>query len=214
MATRPVFVPQVEGKGLVFEVPVEFMWAPGMAPSQKRKNIQQLHRNAKVHGLSRLLEISTKSDSELGRRLSAFNLKLRMEDRDTFLECAYQASKVFRHGGPFTDIVSMSAREAKGDPRLRSSGDLVAFEYLGERYPLSPKSAFYDWLYIKAILPHRDWVLENVEFDGYTDIEFNPAKSINCQARAFAEVMALAHKKQLERAGRDFAYFSSRLDAI
>ena len=214
MATRPVFVPQKEGKNLVFEVSVDFPWSPGMAPSQKKKNIQQLHEQARSHGLTRLLEISTKSEDELGRRLSAFNLKLRVEGQDTFLECAYQGSKVFRHGGPFTDIFSMSAVEAKRDKRLRSSGNLIALEYMGEIFPIFPKNAFYDWLYIKALLPHKIWLSENVSFQGYTDIEFNPAKSINCQARAFAELIALAHRKQLERVGRDFSYFASLLEPI
>ncbi len=214
MATRPVFVPQKKGKLLVSEVPIDFKWNPGMAASQKKKNITALHAAAKSRGLDRLLEISSKSEDEVGRRLSAFSLKLQVGDRAIFLECAYQGSKVFRHGGPYTDLFMLLPREAKKDPRLRSSGELIGFEFAGEQFPLSPKNAFYDWLYIRTLFPHRLWISEKVSYQGYTDIEFNPAKSINCQARAFAELMALADRGQLERVGEDFLYFASLLPSV
>jgi len=104
LAARPVFVPQEKGELLVSEVPIEFKWNPGMADSQKKKNIAALHAAAKSRNLERLLEISSKSDDEVGRRLSAFSLKYKVGNREIFLECAYQGSKVFRHGGPYTDI--------------------------------------------------------------------------------------------------------------
>ena len=214
MATRPVFVPENKGKFLVSEVPIDFKWNPGMAPSQKKKNITALHAAAKFLGLDRLLEISSKSEDEVGRRLSAFSLKLQVGDRVILLECAYQGSKVFRQGGPYTELFMLLPRKAKKDPRLQNSGELIGFEFMGEQFPLSPKNAFYDWLYIRALLPHRLWISEKVSYQGYTDIEFNPAKSINCQARAFAELMALADRGQLERVGEDFSYFASLLPPV
>ena len=214
MSTRPVFVPLNKGKLLVTEVPIDFKWNPGMAPIQKKKNIAALHAAAKSRDLDRLLEISSKSEDEVGRRLSAFSLKLQVGDRKVFIECAYQGSKVFRHGGPYNELFMVLPREAKKDPKLRNSGELIGFEFMREQYPLSPKNAFYDWLYIKALLPHRLWINENISYQGYTDIEFNPAKSINCQARAFAELMALADRGQLERVGEDFSYFASLLSPV
>ena len=199
---------------MVSEVSVDFEWNPGMAPSQKRKNIKALHTAAKSHDLDRLLEISSKSEDEVGRRLSAFSLKLSIGDKSIPLECAYQGSKVFRNGGPFTDLFTMLPVNAKQDPRLRTSGDLIGLEFMGTNFPLSPKNAFYDWLYIRALLPHQVWISANISFQGYTDIEFNPVKSINCQARAFAELVALSHKGQLARAGEEFLYFSTLLDPI
>ena len=214
MATRPVFVPENVGKFLVSEVPVDFKWNPGMAPSQKKKNIVALHEAANERGLHQLLEISSKSEEEVGRRLSAFSLKLQVGDVNTYLECAYQGSKVFREGGPYHDLFQVTPREAKKDPRLRSSGDLIRFEFEGEHFPLSPKNAFYDWLYIKALVPHLEWIRERVTHKGFTDIEFNPKKSINCQARAFAELVALEERGEISRAQEDFSYFSSLLPAI
>lgn len=214
MATRPVFVPKKEGRLLISEVPVDFKWSPGMAPSQKKKNVAALHVAARARGLNCLLEISSKSEHEVGRRLSAFSLNLNVEDRAISLECAYQGSKVFRQGGPFTDLFTLSPRQAKKDPRLRSSGELTGFFFMGEKFPLSPKNAFYDWLYIQALYPHRTWINENVSYQGYTDIEFNPAKSINCQARAFAELKALSVRDQLERVAQEFSYFASLLPPL
>ena len=214
MATRPIFVPQQDGVALSAEVSVDFKWNPGMSPSQKKKNIAALHNAAKTRGLDRLLEISSKSEDEIGRRLSAFSLKVDISSRAVFLECAYQGSKVFRSGGPYTDIYVLTPREAKKDLRLKKSGDLIAFELEGERFPLSPKNAFYDWLYIRALLPHKAWINDNVSFQGYTDIEFNPARSINCQARAFAEFKALAERGILDKAATDFSYFATLLSPI
>lgn len=211
MATRPVFVPQKNRERLVSEIPIDFKWNPGMSKTQKRKNIIALHEAAKSIGLDNLLEISTKSEDEIGCRLSAFSLKLPVEDRDILLECVYQGSKVFRHGGPYTDLFMVTPKEAKKDPRLKNSGELIGFQFEGEWFPLFPKNAFYDWLYIKALIPHRFWIREKVSYQGYTDIEFNPAKSVNCQARAFAELMALEDRGQLEKVGEDFSYFADLL---
>src|SRR5579862_136441 len=185
-----------------------------MAPSQKKKNIHALHAAAKLRGLNRLLEISSKSDDEIGRRLSAFSLKLALDETPVFLESAYQGSKAFQRGGPYVDILEFPPREAKKDPRLRNSGQLIGFRLFGKEFPLVPKNAFYDWLYIKSLFPHRDWISKMINYEGYTDIEFNPLKSVNCQARAFAELVALSSRGQLEMAAEDFSYFASLLSPI
>ena len=128
------------------------------------------------------------------------------------LECAYQGSKVFQYGGPFTDLFTVAPREAKNDIRLKKSGDLIGLEFMGKPYPLSPKNAFYDWLYFRSLFRHRRWISENTSYEGYTDIEFNPAKSVNCQARAFAEFMSLLERGELKDSVRDFDYFTKLLD--
>ena len=43
MAKRPIFLPYSEGHRLVKEVMIEFVWHPGMAPTQKMKNVVALH---------------------------------------------------------------------------------------------------------------------------------------------------------------------------
>lgn len=209
MAERPVFVPNKSGTRLVSEVPVSFRWHSGMAPSQKRKNVAELHLAASTRGLNNLLEISSKSEREIGRRLSAFHQQVQLRNgRLIPLECAFQGSKVFEHGGPYNDLFWIEPREAKRDPRLKDSGHLLRFELEEAQFPLHPKSAFYDWLYANAIYPERDWLKRLSKLDGFTDIEFNPEKSVNCQARSCALFVALEKRNLLDQAMKSFSKFS------
>jgi hypothetical protein len=155
MAERPIFVPDEDAPGLVREIPLSIAWAGGFAPVQKKKNIKALHEAAAGAGFPELLEISTKSDEKLGQRLSAFSLTFHSDELgDIPLECAYQGSKVFERGGPYTDLYHVDVRTAKRDPRLKDSGRITGFMFEGFKFPLEPKTVFYDWLYINTILPH------------------------------------------------------------
>jgi len=208
MAERPVFIPTTTGLLLVKELSFTFRWNPGFAPVQKKRNITALHEAAAAQGYSPLLEVSTKSDVKLGQRLSAFNLKVTSAELgEVPLECAFQGSKVFEHGGPFTDLYLADARSAKRDPRIRSSGRLSGFRFGGLAFPTEPKTAFYDWLYISAIFPHREFLRRLEKYAGFTDIEFNPSKSMNCQARSCAMFVAMMRKGILENAMRSPADF-------
>jgi len=210
MAERPAFIPWATGLELVRELHFDFIWNPGFASVQKKKNIAALHRAAAAQGYSPLLEVSTKSDVELGQRLSAFSLKVSSRELGEIpLECAFQGSKVFEHGGPFTDLYSVDARTAKKDPRIRTSGCLVEFRFGDLAFPTEPKTAFYDWLYISAIFPHREFLQRLEKYAGFTDIEFNPGKSINCQARSCAIFVAMRRKGILESAIQSPADFLS-----
>ena len=71
-------------------------------------------------------------------------------------------------------------------------------------------TAFYDWLYFKALYPHRDWIKKREEWAGFTDIEFNPERSINCQARSFAAFIALQKRDELDVTVANFQKFKTR----
>jgi uncharacterized protein DUF6977 len=213
MADRPVFVPREIGSRLVDEVDVKFTWHSGMAPSQKKRNINALHENAAKLGLSPLLEISSKSEDEVGRRLSAFSLKLKLDGAQTSVECAYQGSKVFERGGPFKDLYAVGSRDAKRDQRLQASGRLIKFNFQNQDYPLSPSTAFYDWLYFLALYPHREWLRRLELYVGFTDIEFNPERSLNCQARSCAAFLALQKRRLLDNAMESFERFRDTLQS-
>lgn len=202
MAERPIFVPSPESSELVNEIFVQLEWNSGFAPIQKKKNIAALHASAAKRGFAPLLEVSTKSDSPLGQYLSAFNLKVRSwEFGEIPMECAFQGSKVFDRGGPYTDLYTLAdAREARNDNRLRESGRLVGFSFEDTSFPLEPKTAFYDWLYINAISASWKQFSALKQYAGYTDIEFNPYRSINCQARSCALFVTLVSKGVLQRA--------------
>lgn len=214
MATRPVFLPNFEGQALVQERVFDFPWASGFAEVQKKKNITSLHTAAMRHGIPRILEISSKSSEKVGKHLSAFSLKITIVQRNYPLESVYQGSKVFENGGPFTEVFDLTPRDAKRFMREQDCGNMIRFQLEGKRYPLSPKNAFYDWLYIRSLAEHADWISDNVEYDAFTDIEFNPAKQVNCQARAFAEYLSLHKKNKLQEAAADFEAFAEMLQVI
>lgn len=182
-----------------------------MAPSQKKKNIVALHEAAAKRGLGPLLEISSKSEREAGQKLSAFSLKLKVNGKETTVESAFQGSKVFERGGPFCDLFSVNSREAKRDLRIKDSGRLIGFRFEGKDYPLSPSTAFYDWLYVNALFPHREWLKRLEQCAGFTDIEFNPKRSVNCQARSCATFVALQKRMLLDEAIASFDAFKGLL---
>ena len=193
MAQRPVFIPRISGSVFVTAIPVEFVWHPGMSKSQKQKSIRSLHEAAvQTKGIRRILEISSKSEDEIGVRLSAFNLKVQLtNDVSASVEVLFQGSKVFSNGGPFTDMYLKDSREAKKDQRLRASGQLIGFRCDNRDWPLYPQTVFYDWLYLSALRQNSALAAKVLEYDGFSDIEFNPQKSINCQAASAALYKAL-----------------------
>jgi hypothetical protein len=204
MAERPVFVPVFDSPELVKERFFPLRWNSGFAVIQKQKNINALRQVAAEHGLKPLLEISTKSDRKRGRHMSAFHMVVPTKQYGQIkLELAFQGSKVFERGGPFTDLYLKGDREvgeAKRDPRLRESGRLVGFEFEGIHFPLEPKTAFYDWLYVSVLNNYRDWAPALYDYTGFTDVEFNPFRSINCQARSAALFVSLMKRDILDEA--------------
>ncbi len=187
---------------MVVAMPVEFTWYPGMSKSQKQKSIRSLHDAAKqTRGLEKVLEISSKSENELGVRLSAFNLMFKTPNgARASVEVLFQGSKVFSRGGPYTDIYQKTSREAKKDERLKESGHLIAFRYGDFDWPLNPQTAFYDWLYLSALRQNSSLSQQLLEYYGFSDIEFNPDKSINCQAASAALYKALVERELIDLA--------------
>ncbi len=203
MAVRPVFVAQTSKPFVKTEL-TEFVYYSGFALSQSRKSIESLHdhfvsNNREFDGL--LLEISTKSNFPLGVRLSAFHLMYSfMDGRQYSVENVFQSGKCFSNGQRYPEILDLSASEAKKYPALRTSGDVVSFQLEGTEYPTEPKTFFYHWLYVNALFQNQDLANEVVKYRAFTDIAFNPAKSINCQARSAALFVALHESGLLHEA--------------
>ncbi|GHC25369.1 hypothetical protein GCM10010082_17790 [Kushneria pakistanensis] len=198
MAKRPVFVSGQKIGGSVKRYFFDFEWSPGFSETQKRKNINKLHEAAYLNGFRNLLEISTKSESSLGVALSAFNLQVETEEGFITVESIFQGSKVFEKGGPYTDLYFKTSKEAKRDERIKSSGRLTGFNFLGDEWPLEPKTAFYDWVYIHALESNPKYAKKIMNYDGFTDIEFNPEKAINCQAATCALYVNLMRSGKLK----------------
>ena len=148
-----------------------------------------------------LLEISSKSPLETGIRLSAFNLKKYVPElgKSIPVENVYQAGKVFANGGQYTDLMLVSPKEAKRDERLKNSGKLVSFRFNGQDFPIFPESLFYDYIYLNALLENQALSDELIKFGGFTDIEFNPQKSISTQAKSAAVYVSLSNIGLLDK---------------
>ena len=202
MAKRPIFTPNLRGFPYVESIDIEFKWYSGFSNLQLQKSIASLHAAAgKLKKIAPILEISRKSASDLGNSLSAFNLLLKAPDgQKVSVECAYQGSKVFEKGGPYHELYSVPSRAAKTDDRLRNSGALIAFNFCGEEFPTEPKTAFYDWLYMNALYQKKSDLLKELEaYQGFSDIVFNPNRSINCQARAAALFISLSKNELIDK---------------
>lgn len=203
MAQRFFFRSTPHEKHYVSEELCDFEFFSGFSISQKQKSIRSLHNQIKnKFSEKNILEISSKSENPLGNALSAFNLKMYIEelDRRVSIENIFQASKVFSCGGPFIDLMNCSASEAKKDQRLKNSGRMLNFQFSGQDWSLEPKTAFYDWLYINALKQNPNVANELCSYEIFTDIEFNHNKSINCQARSAALFVSLVKLGEIDKA--------------
>ena len=202
MANRPIFLSTNNPKELFIEQNIDFQFYNGFSITQKAKSIQSLHKSANEMGFQNILEVSTKSSLKIGWALSAFNLMVEFEgDREISVESAFHGSKVFENNIQYQDIYNKTSIEAKKDQRLKHSGEIIGFEFQGEFWDNEPKTAFYDWLYINALYStNRDIVDELLNYQIFSDIEFNPKKSINCQARTCAILVSLVKLDLIDEA--------------
>ena len=201
MANRPVYEVSLD-ESLFKCHNVDFVYFSGFSESQQRKSINSLHSAfLQMKDKSKILEISSKSEKDIGKRLSAFNLSfVTKKGINITVESAFQASKVFENGGPYRDLLLVSSKNAKKDLRLKSSGHIISFKFDKRVFPIEPKTFFYNWLYINILNLHSDLSKQILEYDAFTDISFNPKKSVNCQAEAAAIYVSLYKQNLLKEA--------------
>lgn len=201
MAKRPYFMISDTTDKFYKEFSCEFEFYTGFALSQKQKSVKSLHEQIlKRYPNRKILEVSRRSENPLGIALSAFNLKfLNIDNKEYPVECVFQASKVFANGQQYYDLLYKTASEAKTDERLKNSGPLIKFSLNGNDWELEPKTYFYDFIYISALYRNKEVCKQLLEFDTFTDIEFNPQKSFNCQARSVAIAVSLLKNNLIEK---------------
>ena len=177
---------------------------------EKQNHVRTLHgKFNEIYKNEKVLEISTKSPIELGTQLSAFNLKYKINNKEYPLECVFQSSKVFENGGPYLDLIDVEPYQSKKDRRLRNSGNLVRFKLENVDYPLEPKTLFYDWIYINALSKQPNLYKKIINYNAFTDIEFNPERSINCQAKSVALFVILYKQGILNEALSNIEVFKN-----
>lgn len=201
------------------------------------KVIEEMYSETK----GRILEVSTKSTNyELGVALSALNLMYKdLETQETYtIENWFQSSKQFsRQGnvfGPYTELLNVDPKTAKRfiNPNLDKKiieqyennslfnriqreikgAKLSNFVFIGKKYKIEPKSAFYDYIYSKALNQNKELANSIKKYKVFTDIEFTPIINgqivrYNTQARACAIFVALSNKGLLNIALEDFDSF-------
>lgn len=204
MAKKMVFIS--DGLNPFYEKLINYTFVPGFAPTQRKKNVQNL--NAAISAIFpdlKTLEISTKSDSELGRQLSAFNLKL----NGKYVESIFQSSKVFDDGKQYNFLIDKKPLEAKRYIQSLPKQEIIKFKFNDVDYSMNPKSMFYDFIYIKALNNNQELAVKLKDYDVFTDIEFNHNKSINCQARACAIYAYLLKTNNVEKYINNLELFKS-----
>ena len=164
------------------------------------------------------------TDSDSGESYSVLN----------WFQSTKQYTKDGKVYGPYPELRSLEPKEAKRflDPRIDKkiaaryaenelfvrireeiSGAVISsFMFKGEHYKTDPKSAFYDYLYAQALHQHKEMARAVLDYLVFTDIEFSPkvGKRVvryNTQARACAIYVALARRKKLDKALKDFDSF-------
>ena len=201
MATRPVFIPDIDPDNpqLVHEHEVDFHWLSGPSPEQAKVNIARLHAAAKRRNLAPLLEISPESNDPLGAKICASNMAV--EDGRSYLVpliAVYHGSMVFTGGGPFTDLYGKGENEITGDERLAGSGNHIGFRFMDLEWGTKSGTMFYDWLAIHAIHRYREMRMEIQRFLGFTAVDCRPREITVCHARSCALYVALVKKKLLD----------------
>ena len=211
MATKMVFFPS--SKQLYENQLINFVYTNGYSTQTKFKNINPLHL-ALTESSDKLkpLEVSSHSNSSLGVSLSAFNLKYNFSKGLFPIESIYQSSKVFEDNSQYEHILSWSPLDAKKFIRTINKR-IISFKLENKSYPIIPSTVFYDWIYLRAIKQNLNLMNFLLDFNAFTDIEFNHEKSINCQARSCAIFVSLVSQNKIKKID-DFNDFVTLYDEI
>lgn len=212
----------VEGQPAFIERVVEFEWAMGQNFSKRQVSYLNMH-DALIRDNFVPLEISTKSkDYEFGKEMSAFNLSLNgyavenifqsykvFNDGGPYLNllqvspvqaknsCCIQTrgskkgcsnNKVEYENLDFYHLSTICEYCQK-----RPHRHLVGFSNKKETWSSEPKSMFFDSIYITALIDNPNLSEALLNFNAFTDIEFNQKEiyskekgPFNCQARSCA----------------------------
>lgn len=210
MSTKPIFI-SINRPPYCKTYEADFEYNKGLATAQKQKNIIAIHDvfNRKYPG-KQILEISAKATQPLGLALSAFQLEKQVPSRGKNIpvENIFQASRVFESGGPFSEIYDLKPKAAKKYAELKTSGKLTGYRFENQDFPLEPKTGFYTFLYVNALLENTELADQLLQYDAFTDIDFNSDKNFNSAARAAAVFVALSRLNLLPKA-QDYDSFAA-----
>ncbi|TPR13083.1 DarT1-associated NADAR antitoxin family protein [Apilactobacillus timberlakei] len=217
MANRPVFY--VNKKNKIETIYCNFRWFPGFSYIQKNKSINSLSSAFRNKKNIDSLEVSSSSSSETGINASAFNLVLDTKQGFYTVEQLFQAGKDFYRNGEQSYILNNNSiddiynkrlknklsKNAKYSVKILNNNDyIIGFKLFNKKFPNYPRDFYYNWIYCCALNQNVNNQIELskqiVKYDAFTDINFNPQKSINCQAKACAIFTSLYRSNFLFKA--------------
>lgn len=173
----------------ILEIEYTFDYYPGFSIQQKQLSIESLHEEILKDNKSlSILEVSRKSKNYLGKELSAFNLRVNINDNSYPVECVYQSAKVYTNHNKLEllDCEPLEAKRRANEYMNSNHFEVISFDLFDLPFPTFPSSLFYDYLYILAISQNKNLGSKIIKYDCFTDIEFNHIKQFASQARSCA----------------------------
>ncbi len=193
----PTFVvPQSAEKELVtfcdvdisFEKPVQDCSIPSLHQDATYP-FRELFGVAVPAHVKKVLEISYKSNTDLGSQASASELMVQLPNMPrSSVESLYRKSMVFGAGGPGREIYEKKLIDVKRSIRLADRGKLIGFQCLDEHWGL--EDGFYSWLYLCGLMKNRKIAEALMEYEAFTDITFNPHQANHSAAHSAALYVA------------------------
>lgn len=176
MAIRPMYIATFDLYNPVLKKDIDFKWVSGQSFKKKIERRDSLKEAiSKEYDASKLLEVSTKSDKDIGIKLSALNLKITTKSGNKYtVEYIYQTSKIIENG------------------------KFIGYKFGKDEFDKDPYGFFYDYLYMCALLQNEELIDQIKKYNLFVDIEFNPNRSLNTQARAAALFRTLLENDKLD----------------
>lgn len=229
---------------------VEFEWFSGMSWQQRQKSSLSMLHELSTLGYTPI-EISRRAvDQDFGAQLSAFHLKLnkinvenifqaykKFNDGGPYFDLLYVDPKLARNDCRLQTYESKKPCQTyqveyknKGfyddDAvctfcRTRKSRRLTNFTSGKEEWDTEPKSMFYDAIYIAALLQNKQLSDRLLNYNAFTDIEFNQQIAysqlkgpFNCQARSCAIFVTLKNANYSDEQIAELIHSPSELKKI
>jgi len=216
MAKRLLFSASIEQNTIIVKrEEIDFEWVGGFAHTQKLKRLAKFRDKLPIDVREKHIEVSSGSDTDYGKKLSAFNLRYSKGDLKGYsVESVYQGSKVFKSGGPYQELYYRPSIVAKKDPRIKKNDPLISFQLWDEEWPLTPPTGFYNYLYFLALTQNPGLINEASKYEFFSDLEFNHERAISCQAESLSIFFALHRKGIADEILQDKSDFLTAIGSI
>ena len=176
MAIRPIYISTGNINNPFIQDDIYFKWISGYSYINKCKRRDSLKQEIeKLYDIKKWLEVSTISDKDIGKKLSALNLMITLSNNSKYsVENIYQCSKVYENN------------------------HIVSFKFKNTEFENTPYGMYYDYIYMVALFQNKEYHKLINNYYLFTDLFFNPNKSLNTQARAVAIFKSLYDNNYLD----------------